>query len=432
MAPPAPRRASRALSSRQPPAAGRQPPRDLLLAYSMNVHPGESLAEVRRALARYAVPIRDRVFGPRPGGVELRIGIGAARDLLERGAREDLRAFLGESNLHVFSINAYPLLDFQARRVKEDAYRPPWTDRARPLWTRRIARILAGLLDPSLTGSVSTLGGTYRAWGHGPAVEERIARGYLEVVEELQRIEERTGKRIVLAVEPEPDTTFETAEDLISFFEDRLVPTARARWPRRGREKTEEVLRRHFTVNLDTCHLSVVFRCPAREMEKLARAGISIGKVHVTSAIALPRPGKAPRAWREFLGLGEPRYLHQVRGVGPRGKVVFSSPDLDLVPLDLAGTPGLAEVRSHFHVPVYSAGWGGLRTTRDETREAVERAVKKGECRQLVIETYTWPVLSAGMRRSGGDPLIDGIAREFRWLLEVVRGVDSRQSTVDS
>jgi sugar phosphate isomerase/epimerase len=385
----------------------------------MNVHPGESLAQVRSAIADYAAPIRDRVFGKEIGGIELRIGIGAARDLRAPRAREEFRALLDALDLRVFSINAYPLLDFQARRVKENAYRPPWTGRVRPRWTREIAGILADLLHPSLTGSVSTLGGTYRAWGHGAAARARIARGYLEVVEELRHIEERTGKRIVLAVEPEPDTTFETADDVIEFFEERLWPAAREQWAGTwSAARIEEVLRRHFTVNLDTCHLSVVFRPPAGEMEKLARAGISIGKVHVTSALAVPRPARSPKGWRALRAMNEPRYLHQVRGAGPDGEEAFSCPDLDRLPASPAAA--LSEVRSHFHVPVYSAGWDGLKTTHDETREAVERAVRKRECRQLVIETYTWPVMKGEKGRSGGRALINGIAREFRWLLGVI------------
>lgn len=398
---------------------------DLLLGYSTNVHPGEDLRQLYRSLREYTVPIRDRVFGRRPAGLELRLGIGAARELKRRGAREELAGFLRDSGLQVFSINAYPLLDFHQRRVKESAYRPPWTERARALWTRTIAGIFADLLEPGVVGSISTLGGSYRAWGNGPREHGKIARHYLEVVEALAEIEDRTGKRIVIAAEPEPDTTFETAGDVISFFEDHLQPAARARreGPLSG-WNAEALLRRHFTVNLDTCHLSVLFKSPSGEMARLAGAGIGIGKVHVTSALAVRAPARRPQAYRALRKLHEPRYLHQVRGADREGAVVLSGPDLDCLPASPAGLEAggrrVAEVRAHFHVPVHAARWRELGTTRADTREAVLTAIRKKLCPQLVIETYTWPLLASE------DALIDGIVREFRWLLGAVSEAGGR------
>ena len=385
------------------------------IGYSTNVHPGGDLGQVRRSLQRFAVPIRKRLFGPHPSGLELRLGIGAAQDLLDPGRRSRFRRFLAEGGLEIFSINAYPLRDFHSPRVKEEAYRPPWTSPQRALWTRRIARILADLLEPGTTGSISTLGGTYRPWGDGIAVQERIARGYLEVLEHLADLEESSGRKIVLAVEPEPDTSFETARDVISFFHRRLLPAARVRWGRRwSRRRIEEVLRRHFTVNLDTCHLSVVFRSPAKEMEELHRAGIGIGKIHVTSAIAM----EDPQAWAELRAMDEARYMHQARAADGRGRVVAAWSDLGRLPLHPSELPPSARaVRTHFHVPVHLARWGRLRTTQEETREAVLLALRRGLCNQLVIETYTWPVIRRRHAVEARGALIDGIVREFRWLL---------------
>jgi len=418
------------LPARKDPAAG------LLIGYSTNVHPGEDLREIYRSLRSYTIPIGHRVFGRRPRGLELRVGMGAARDLLRTGAREKFRDFLDKNGLRLFSINAFPLGNFHAHRVKEGAYRPPWTHPRRALWTRKIARIFSDLLEPELVGSLSTLAGTYRAWGESPAVKRRMALGYLEALEELRDIEEESGKRIVLAAEPEPDTTFETAADVISFFQEYLLPAARGRWSGKvPRGRVEEILRRYFTVNFDTCHLSTVFRRPLRELKSLARAGISIGKVHVTSALALRDPLERPGAYEQLRAISEPRYLHQVRGADRRGSVISSWRDLDELPplMDLASSfrpsartagrfPRLYELRSHFHVPVNSERWRLLSTTREETREAVLWTLKKKLCNQLVVETYTWPLLGPGKKALGREALIAGIAREFRWLLEVISG----------
>ena len=49
-------------------------------------------------------------------------------------------------------------------------------------------------------------------------------------------------------------------------------------------------LRRFFTINFDTCHFSVLFQDMARSLRRLRRAGIQVGKLHVTSAVRLSNP----------------------------------------------------------------------------------------------------------------------------------------------
>ena len=44
----------------------------LQLGYSTNVHPGEDMKAVYRSLEEYTIPIRKRVFGSEPCGLELR------------------------------------------------------------------------------------------------------------------------------------------------------------------------------------------------------------------------------------------------------------------------------------------------------------------------------------------------------------------------
>ena len=118
------------------------PGRRLWLGYSTNVHRGETLRQVYRFLRNYSVPIKERVFGKNAAGLELRFGMPAASELLTAAARNQFRAFLAESDLELFSLNAFPLQDFQARRVKEQVYAPDWRSRERVVWTQRMARIL--------------------------------------------------------------------------------------------------------------------------------------------------------------------------------------------------------------------------------------------------------------------------------------------------
>jgi hypothetical protein len=393
----------------------------LFLAYSTNVHPGEDLAAVYRFLETFTLPVKARVSGREPSGLELRLGVGSTRELRDPKARRALRDFLEASGLVLFSVNAYPLLDFHSRRVKERVYKPSWAEKARAFWTSAIARVFADLLAEGLTGSISTLGGAFRREGHGPATFRRLALNYLETIETLLEIEARQEKTIVLAVEPEPETTFETVRDVIDFFEGYLLPFALERWKGRGsRERLEGDLRRLFTVNLDTCHLSVLFEDLVGSLRQLERAGLRLGKVHVTNAVSLRRPFRARRGYEDLQGMDEPRYLHQFCGRDARGAVVWRGRDLSELPraLDRRRHPEVAELRSHFHVPVYLKRYRRLMTTQPETEQAVREVLRRRSCSHLVLETYTWPLLAGGQDQR--QRLIEGIARELRWLGSIV------------
>jgi hypothetical protein len=402
------------------------------------VHRGETLAQIYEFLTNYTIPIRKRVFGDAPMGLELRLGVESARELSNRAARRRFREFLLESKLVLFSVNAYPILDFHADRVKEAVYEPSWRDRARSTCTARIARVAADLAPEGMPISISTLGGAYRRTGHDDKTFRRLAAGYLRALEAFYELEKQ-GARLILAVEPEPETTFETAADVISFVEDWLLPLAFEKWPKlglRSKPAIEEVVRRLFTVNFDTCHLSVLFEDPVANLDALDRAGIRIGKIHVTNAIGVRGPYRSPRAYDALRAMDEPRYFHQFAGADRSGKVIWRDVDLDRLPerLERGRHPDVDEIRSHFHVPLYLARHGLLHTTQDETVAALRAVVAARWTEHLVLETYTWPILAGSDRvgsvRVGEGPagagaadgerrskLIAGISREHEWLL---------------
>ena len=391
-----------------------------LIGYSTNVHRGETLKQVYRFLREYTIPIKQRVFGDRRAGLELRLGIGSAGDLQTAKSRRQFGEFLEEAGLELFSVNAFPLLDFHARRVKEKVYEPSWAKSERARWTNRIARIFADLLPENTTGSLSTLGGCYRREGHDPRTFRKLAACYLKTLETLFDLE-REGKPVVLAVEPEPETTFETVDDVVVFFEDYLLPRAFDRWKNRGsRGRVEAAVRRLFTVNVDTCHLSVLFEDQVKSLRRLERAGIRLGKLHVTNAVALKNPYRSPAAYQDLRSMDEPRYFHQFCGVDSRGRVAWRGLDLDRLPrrLDRGGHPDIVELRSHFHVPLYLRRHLRLSTTQDDTVRAVREVLRRRSTDHLVLETYTWPILAG--EHDQQRKLINGIVKEFRWLLGVM------------
>ena len=93
----------------------RQP--DLHLSYCTNIHPGESWPEVRDNLERFLVPVRERVAPGRPFGVGLRLSGDSARSLADPAALDELRGFLRDHDLYVFTINDFPYGPFHGRPV---------------------------------------------------------------------------------------------------------------------------------------------------------------------------------------------------------------------------------------------------------------------------------------------------------------------------
>ena len=73
------------------------------------------------------------------------------------------------------------------------------------------------------------------------------------------------------------------------------------------------------------------------------------------------------------------------------------------------------EARVHFHIPLDAEPAPPLRSTRDQpcARCWTWRNDHPDACRHFEIETYTWGVLPAGLRR----PVEEQIAGEYRWVI---------------
>jgi sugar phosphate isomerase/epimerase len=361
----------------------RHPDGSLLhVAYCSNVHPADDLDGVAAQLERFSGPIRERL------GVPV-LGVGlwvAAKILADRAASDRLVAETRRLGLEVVTLNGFPYRAFHAPVVKYDVYRPSWAEPARGQYTLRLARLLALLLpDDVEEGSISTVPlGWREGWGEEA---DAIARGELErVAVGLEDVERETGKRIRLALEPEPGCTIETVSQAAAFLAG-LAPE-------------------RIGLCLDACHLAVQFEDAEAALAEVADAGVPVVKAQVSSALRVEDPGSDDG--RELLErFVEPRFLHQVRERS-NGSVV----GVDDLPEALAGgLPGRREWRVHFHVPVDT----GEHTTRDEL-ETTLRALAGGAApvtNHLEVETYTWSVLRDAP--VGDDALVDGIARELAW-----------------
>jgi len=188
------------------------------VGYCTNIHPGESWREVRENLERYLVPVRERVAPGRPFGVGLRLSGESARTLAQADALGELRAFLAAHDLYVFTINGFPYGPFHGRPVKEQVYLPDWLDPERLEYTDRLADVIAALLPEGVEGTISTVPGAFAPRVHGDDEQARMARAMVEHVVHLVRLRDSTGKRVALALEPEPCCFLETIAETVAFF----------------------------------------------------------------------------------------------------------------------------------------------------------------------------------------------------------------------
>ncbi len=134
-----------------------------------------------------------------------------------------LQAFLSESDLYVFTANAFPYGSFHGTRVKEQVYEPDWRDDRRLRFSNRCAELLALLLPDGVEGSISTVPGAYKASIRTSADVARMVELIIRHAAFLHAIAEETGKQISLALEPEPCCFLETIDEAIDFFNEHLL-----------------------------------------------------------------------------------------------------------------------------------------------------------------------------------------------------------------
>jgi len=391
------------------------------LTYCTNVHRGESWAEVRRALHEHVAEVKRRVCPEAPFGVGLRLGIEAVRDLDTPGGLDELAEELRLLGLYVFTLNGFPYGEFHGSRVKERVYRPDWREPERLDYTLGLARILAATLPAGTPGSISTVPGCFRPDAAAPLARELIARNLCRAAAELWRLEQRTGKHIALALEPEPCCLLETNAEAAAFFEEYVFTKAtRAEFSLAtgvAAEQAEAALRRHLGVCLDACHAAVEFESPLESFRALSAAGIRVPKIQVSAGLRLRDP--EPQTLAELGDFADDVYLHQVVIGTPAADGSTSlSRYLDLPEALGAARDGSkpSEWRVHFHVPVFEPVLGRFQSTQPELRELLESAELDGAA--LEVETYTFGMLPERYRTL---PVAAAVARELEWTLGVLR-----------
>jgi sugar phosphate isomerase/epimerase len=386
-------------------------PANQTIGYCTNVHAGVDLSSICKNLEQFAVPARV-ASGSETLGVGLWLPAQAAAELANNA--EEFRKFLIDRQLRPFTINGFPYDNFHQKVVKHRVYKPTWWQQERLDYTKQLADILAVLLpEDEPVGSISTLPIGWPSESDSQAQLDQAGANLRQLATHLQQVEARTGRRIVVAIEPEPGCILDTTDDVIQWF-DKYLP--------------DSSHRRSITVCHDVCHSAVMMEPQVEVLRRLAEAGISVGKIQVSSAIVAELGSMTAEQRLEAISqlseFAEDRYLHQTgrRTASGAFELAGDLPDLLSLACDPSDPVGGDEKWViHFHVPIFLQRFGLLSTSQSDVLECL-RFLMSADCEldftgHLEIETYAWTVLPESMRKRG---LAEDIASEVTWLRDSI------------
>lgn len=385
------------------------------LTYCTNVHPGERWSEIRRNLDLYVLSVKSTVANDIPFGIGLRLSASAAKELILPDALSEFKTWLGKNNCYVFTINGFPYGDFHGVKVKERVYLPDWRSKERLDYTAILADLLANLLPNSVTyGSISTVPIGFRKHIQIKEHEQYIVDNLLSIVEHLILLENKTGKRIILALEPEPCCYLETISETIDFFNEYIFSESAINQigNRLGVDTSsaESEMRKHIGVCLDLCHSAVEYEDPVDIIQQLRASKILVPKIQLSSSLGMtPVNNEAIQRLKAF---DDGIYLHQV--VERAGKKLSRYDDIKDARSNYQGNTGDCEWRIHFHVPIFHESLSGFQTSQSFLQVILAEHLKEPLTQHLEIETYTWRVLPEQYRDKEVTQLI---IKEFLWVM---------------
>ncbi len=353
-----------------------------MLGYCTNVHRGNTFQDVLQNIRTICQPICKKSLHP----------VGAGLWLSNQASLEVdiplLKDTLAECDVNVFTLNGFPYGNFHSDFVRHDVYEPNWSHPERFEYTIRLAAILSEIICSKEAG-ISTLP---LGWNASVFKNKNAARLLQKCINKLSELEQNTGVCIHLDIETEPGCRLQRSEELATFvnmyFDD------------------DENARRYLRVCHDTCHGAVMHESAHQALKNYKEAGLTIGKVQLSSAIEVDfNVPTSTECIKDLHSIAEPRYLHQTTVLDENCLVFYEN----LEDISLNNPAGLWRV--HFHVPIHLETIGTLGTTQTDLRESIT-VLKDAGVTEWEVETYTWSVLPATLKVG---ELVDSISKELRW-----------------
>src|SRR5580765_2870650 len=232
------------------------------LTYSTLVHPADNWDQLWDSLQTFVPKVKARVSPNAPFGVCIRLAAPTVEFLTDHpAARTQLKQFLADQDLYVYTANAFPYGAFKGTVVKEQVYEPDWRSEARTQYTIAVADILADVGTNAAPPSIQTAPLGFKPNVTGPDVIASYTEHVLRVVAHLILIEQRTGRLVTLAIEPEPHCFLETTDETVDYFTNHLytgaAATRLAHLAAIPISEAHGALRRHIGIVFDIGHQAV-------------------------------------------------------------------------------------------------------------------------------------------------------------------------------
>lgn len=366
----------------------------------MNVHPGEDLPSVRKALEEVTLPIRDALGTEGLFPIGLRFGMQSSQSLRAQDELRRFSGFLTRNRLAVIGINGFPYGTFHHQPVKTAAYTPDWADPLRIRYTCNLFYALSRLPAMPMGDHRPSVTTVPLAYDRGQGLRPTYLQTICDMALFLRKLEGYTGIRMMLAIEPEPDCLLESTRHVIDFFE--------ALW----RHPTWlPAYRDYIGLCFDTCHFALAYEDPLCALRTIVSTNIPIARIQASAALEFS-PYTTAEDLTPFI---DATYLHQTRR-REKDATLTCFPDLtaDVIP-QLIGHRG----RIHFHVPLAWEGTGPLGSTRHTLTPAFWRYVRAGGW-PVEVETYTYSVYPPSLRI---QTLSESLLADIRWVKAQLRAV---------
>lgn len=389
------------------------------LTYCTNIHPGETWPEVFDSLKKYALDIKSQVSPEKPFGIGLRLSHKSAEVLLENNHLEVFKNWLINNDLYVFTMNGFPFGDFHDVVIKDQVHTPDWTTNDRYVYTKNLIKILTFLLPEGMDGGISTSPLSYKYWFKNKEEVNKITVETCDTISKIAllliEVKESTGKDIHIDIEPEPDGFLENTAEVISFYNEYLLKNGVSKIVKQKNctvAKAKEYILNHIQLCYDVCHFALAYEEPKEVIKTLQLHGIKVGKIQISSAIKCDKSDEVSieeqqKCLKQF---DEPTYLHQsIIRLQDNSLVHFS--DLS-EGIDYMKHPNFKEIRTHFHVPVFTTDFEVLQSTQADIIAALNLWKEIKYTQHLEIETYTWGVLPKYLQTD----ITSSIVRELKWV----------------
>ncbi len=353
-----------------------------MLGYCTNVFPGNSFDSVIQNLGQFVKPLQHTL------SFDAGIGIWLSANALHEADSAVLKDALERCNVQLMTCNGFPAGDFHAKQVRHDVYLPNWSMDARLEYTEGLAEFCAEITNRSSFG-ISTLP---LGWNSHEFDNSDAATLLSKCIDALEEIEQRSGICVHLDIEAEPGCRLQTSSDISNFVNEAFGD--------------DERIRRFLQVCHDTCHAAVMQEPIETCIKQYEDAGLTIGKVQVSSAIQCKvNDSNKAELLQDLDQFNEPKFIHQTTVQDDNSILLYEHLE-DALKVRANGV-----WRVHFHVPIHRSSLSMLQTTQQDLIHSIE-VLKTYEIETWEVETYTWNEMPSTIKQ---DELVESMAKELHW-----------------